>query len=526
MRRRAFWLVALVVALAIMQTPMPARADTVPGYPTAGCQGTGWTAYSTPWVAGLSAITIRFHLWISGGTGATSVQGRWESAGRVWSGAVWRSEHSGGDSFWIDEAGYGSVKLIPGPPPEGGGWLRYGLAVVAGPGCFVVDQVTVTRWANTGGDPAPTTTPAATGAVPSSSPGPSASPVAGWCPVYNGGDWVWVPCATAPPTATPSASPPPSGVPGSCEGLTAYTGYGTFAWDTGTGMPYGCLLWWGRVQSSGTMTYTFGAGFDVYRISTVAGIAQVRSADPLDGTEPDGCWGGCTSLGSWSGSYPQWVTGYATETGVNKTVLANEYVSVWLMAGGLDGTLTVNGPSAYATPSPPPATPTPTPSPDPSAVAFCEANPGSWLCASAPPGWVTPPPALPDDGGWIPVDICPPGTDILACSTWPPSPAPASPDVAGDAVAQLIADAREHSPFGELGQVGDALTEGLDNAAGGAVDYCFTLPWWTPIGTQNIESCLPMEVVAGWASSVRGILLAAFVLAFGVVVLRRVTENV
>ena len=94
-----------------------------------------------------------------------------------------------------------------------------------------------------------------------------------------------------------------------------------------------------------------------------------------------------------------------------------------------------------------------------------------------------------------------------------------------DAVATLVADLMGRAPFGELGQLSGALSEGLSGAAGAATDWCLSLPVWNPEGTTDIEGCLPMEDLAPMFAVARAVLLVMFMLLMGAAILRRVTEN-
>lgn len=533
-RRRVFWLGALALLVYAAGRPASVAADSQPGYATPGTCVTGWTAYSMPYTASVSGVEIRFHLWVNAGAGQTTVQGRWETGEWNGTGVRWSAAPPSAQWF-VNRSTFPDTFVVLGAGYSPGGWLRYGLTVVDGPGCFTIDSVSVVRYSGSGEGVPPTPTPTPAGsptATPGGSAGPSASPTMGFCSVYDGSTWQWVPCnaSTPSPSPEPTPSPSPSGpvdLGAACP--VPASGPGTFTMSFKSSLE-SCVVW--EDHASGTATATLnGTTGSWWFAGTVATIncqaggqchANVYGHVAGGATDPDN-WP--TIDGSQIGWYDQSSNGQVAAAWKARNY-SNQSITVNANAGnmvifetgsdryngndgsgnGWDGTFTVGVTGSWdhtGVPTPTPtAAPTATASPTPTPDTFCTENPGSWLCASAPPGWATPPPSSPPgQEPWMPVEICQPGTiasDRLACSTWPPpgpqsSIAPASITPVGlsifqDGWADLSEQLGTKVPFGWGAQVIGAL-DASDYEGAGLTEFCMlSVP--TGVPEESIDVCV------------------------------------
>jgi len=221
-RRGLIFALVVLLYLTGTQAVRPALADEVNGTPTPSCTYTRFVAWSGS-AQGISGLDAAFRITgqrTSGDPDAYfTMVGRWEfSNGQVGPNQVW----AGPGSYWVAHHTPGGHRVSFSQPLSGTAQFVIFIPGGYGPACFEVEQVQIERTFSIAPTPPPsgaptppgpfiTPTPSPTGgATPSASPGGSAQPTetagSGWCSVYNGSTWEWVPCSVAP---SPSPSPYP-----------------------------------------------------------------------------------------------------------------------------------------------------------------------------------------------------------------------------------------------------------------------------------------------------------------------------
>jgi hypothetical protein len=118
-------------------------------------------------------------------------------------------------------------------------------------------------------------------------------------------------------------------------------------------------------------------------------------------------------------------------------------------------------------------------------------------------------------------DLCAAHPTVLACASLPASSASADASGAVSAWQELVNDAKGRVPFAYVDQVATALDDAVTGAAGGASDYCFTIPqWFGDDATHDVVACVPLQDFADLAAGLRWVLLALLTVGFSVAMFR------
>lgn len=503
-----------------------ASADTIAGNSVSCTQQPAilWSGSEV----GYARFTIQFRLTVGA---HSAVAGRWEDSNGA-SGPFkwWGNNTDVAQAFWTssDSTGGANSPLGVNLAPGSSATARFVLQKSGAYGdCFSAAAVVVTRTpyteggGGTGGggggiatpSPSPTPNPSAT-PTPSPTPSPTGVggcqlvtdpdcvPPSGFCwgfgPPAPSADYPLVPCETPSPSPSPSATPEPpctswsddSGIPPNndeySDGLCEFT--------LTNGLYY-------RVSGNYTVNLnSWGTSLSIAGLYTAGGHSVASWAL--------GCAGGGVNINNATRQYSSWCefTGTTgsyvfrqTSGGGGGTGWYYEFVA-YLEAG-------INSDGSPV----PSSTPTATPS----------ASAGGTGEPTLPPGWPTP--SAPSGGSFG--EVCAPGSySEVLCSPAPDySFAPASPDADGfDAV---LSELGGKAPFGYVSQLVDAIDGGAGGAAGAGLDECFTLPYWTAVGMQEAEGCLPLQDMADDASWVRTPLLAMLMMVVGVGLLKWVNRS-
>jgi hypothetical protein len=592
-RRRALLLLLLgVLVYGFLTGPRDALAGTISGWGSNGQCVTSLYAWEQA-TSGYTSIAAKFTLTID----STVASGTGGSAGREW-GVTYRWLGDSGilniGAAAMNDLSLETIVVVSGFSTGnwGAGVTHVALQIDVPQAdtawvCVVVSNVVISQFGSFPGPTLPPTpTPAAT---PTAAPTPCindnvsacGSPPAGECwepdGTYGGGQvWYPVPCTGATPTPTLPSEPPLV-----CGSTTIpITGPGT--WNiAGTGSHCRILLinglngttLPGQASFSGSITGTVSGGHGT-GTSEVDGTMEWCSWDYNSGgtTVGGACINGgairsnaSTSTQTWSVPFSSIFFGGAGGFCAGGTSPVGCMIDIWfdyrpwpfgnptisqttdsasVFTGSFTGTIVIGTSSNM-----------------PSAVplASCDPNAPSWYCA--PPSWWAAPPSYPTPGpggATTYVNICPPGTNISACATWPPTappnaaptdqpvcdqaasagtlmcatapplpPSPAVPTIGTTVnLPQTQADLNElqqvmasKAPFGWAAQVASAIDP--SSLAGSSISWCMDLG-----SSLGGTLCLDPNVVSSAVTPLRSIFAGLLLFVAGWWVARRVWASV